>query len=202
MRIRRGYGEARARTGTGSGAAGVDSSAPKRRSADFQSAPHLRLPLGGRWKRGGRPDSAQRRPPTGRHYDGLAQDTSPNLCPSVLRPFGRCKPAKCRRSGQSGPTLSTILAPGQARPNSGLTPDLRSANMDRAMSASGQAARLLSDTMDRCLWSSGRRQRWSFTLSLPERTRGCQSPSPQQTGQSARFVFAPVTLSQTCCWLK
>ena len=78
--LRRGYREAPARTGTGSGAAGW-TGLPQRVGAQT-SRP--RLPLGGRWKRGGRPNSTARPQTTNRRYDALAQDTSSNLCPRVL----------------------------------------------------------------------------------------------------------------------
>jgi hypothetical protein len=78
--LRRDYGEAPARTGTGSGAAGW-TGLPQ--SVGAQTS-RPRLPLGGRWKRGGRPNSTLRPQTTNRRYDVLAQDTSSNLCPRVL----------------------------------------------------------------------------------------------------------------------
>ena len=79
--LRRDYGEAPARTGTGSGAAGW-TGLPQ--SVGAQTS-RPRLPLGGRWKRGGRPNSTLRPQTTNRRYDVWAQDTSSNLCPRVLR---------------------------------------------------------------------------------------------------------------------
>ena len=77
MAVRRGQAQDRERRGR--------TSLPQSVGAQTSGLPYLRLPLGGRWKRGGRPDSTVRLQTTSRRYDGLAQDTSSNLYPGVLR---------------------------------------------------------------------------------------------------------------------